>query len=162
VNSIYGYKTTNLMSKKKRLFWYSFFGVIILMQAYPVVQPEVQIDNPNDLLVNVEVSNDIAVMLKSSCYDCHSNETKWPWYSRIAPGSFLITRDVVEGRKHVNFSEFSGMNSFDSSDIADEILDVLEGGDMPLFPYLLLHPGTSLSDSQTETLMEWARTLYSE
>jgi hypothetical protein len=74
----------------------------------------------------------------------------------------LITRDVVEGRKHLNFSEFSDLDAFDSTDIADEILEVLEEGEMPILPYLLLHPGASLSDSQIETLTGWAETLYSE
>ena len=91
---------------------------------------------------------------------CHSNETRWPWYSRIAPGSFLITHDVVEGREHLNFSLFHDLDAFDSSDIADEIIEVLEKEEMPLLPYLMLHPDASLSAGETQVLMDWAETLY--
>jgi hypothetical protein len=131
-------------------------GLFIVLQLVPLNQ----INPP--IIQDASAPSDIKLILKTSCYDCHSNETEWPWYSRIAPGSFLITRDVVEGRKHLNFSEFSDLDAFDSTDIADEILEVLEEGEMPILPYLLLHPGASLSDSQIKTLTGWAKTLYSE
>ncbi len=126
------------------------------MQLIPLNQT-----NP-PIIQDASAPADIKLILKTSCYDCHSNETKWPWYSRVAPGSFLITRDVFEGRKHLNFSEFADMDAFDSTDIGDEILEMLEEGKMPILPYLLLHPGASLSDSQTMALMDWAKTLYPE
>ncbi len=131
-------------------------GLFIIMQLIPLNQT-----NP-PVIQDIAAPSEIDVILKNSCYDCHSNETKWPWYSRIAPGSFLITRDVVEGRKHLNFSDFADLDAFDSTDIADEIIEVLEEGEMPILPYLLLHPGASLSDSQITALSEWAETLYSE
>ena len=131
-------------------------GLFIIMQLIPLNQT-----NP-PVIQDASAPVDIKMILKTSCYDCHSNETEWPWYSRIAPGSFLITRDVVEGRKHLNFSEFSDMDVFDSTDVADEILEVLGESEMPIIPYLLLHPGASLSGSQTKALMGWAKTLYSE
>jgi len=130
-------------------------GLLIIIQLIPLNQT-----NP-PIIQDASAPSDIKLILKNSCYDCHSNETEWPWYSRIAPGSFLITRDVVEGRKHLNFSEFADMDAFDSTDIADDILEVLEEGEMPILPYLLLHPNASLSDSQIESLVDWANTLYS-
>lgn len=131
-------------------------GIFIILQLIPVNQV-------NPLTVqNVDAPSEIMSILKTSCYDCHSNETEWPWYSRIAPGSFLITRDVIEGRKHLNFSEFSELNVVDSSMIADEIIEVLKEGEMPILPYLLLHPSASLIDSETKALMKWAETLYPE
>lgn len=129
-------------------------GLFIVLQLIPLNQT-----NP-PVVQDVTAPGDIEAILRNSCYDCHSNETKWPWYSRIAPGSFLITRDVVEGRKHLNFSEFADLDMFDSSDVADEIIEVMDEGEMPIVPYLLLHPSASLSDSQTNALKEWAKTLY--
>jgi len=129
-------------------------GVIIVLQLVPVNQA-----NP-PVIQEAQPPLEIKEILIKSCYDCHSNETEWPWYSRIAPGSFLITRDVVEGRRHLNFSDFSGMNAYDSSDIADELVEVLQEGKMPLLPYLLLHPAASLSDSEIELLINWAESLY--
>lgn len=141
---------------KTKLVLIVIVGLFIILQLIPLNQT-----NP-PVIQDANAPSDIKAILKTSCYDCHSNETVWPWYSRIAPGSFLITRDVMEGRKHLNFSDFSEMDVFDSSDVADEMLEVLEEGEMPILPYLLLHPGASLSDSQTRALMDWAKTLYSD
>ncbi|MCF7825882.1 MAG: heme-binding domain-containing protein [Candidatus Marinimicrobia bacterium] len=141
---------------RTRIILIVIVGLFILIQLIPLNQT-----NP-PIVQDAAAPADIKLILKTSCYDCHSNETKWPWYSRIAPGSFLITHDVVEGRKHLNFSEFSELDGFDSTDIADEMLDVLEAGEMPILPYLLLHPDASLSDSQTKALVGWAKSLASE
>ena len=129
-------------------------GLIIVIQLIPVNQT-----NPA-VVQDVNAPAEVDAILRTSCYDCHSNETRWPWYSRIAPGSFLITHDVVEGREHLNFSLFHDLDAFDSSDIADEIIEVLEKEEMPLLPYLMLHPDASLSAGETQVLMDWAETLY--
>ncbi|NQV29578.1 MAG: heme-binding domain-containing protein [Candidatus Marinimicrobia bacterium] len=129
-------------------------GFFVVLQLIPLNQ-----FNP-PVIQTVNAPADIQMILKTSCYDCHSNETVWPWYSKIAPASFLITRDVVEGRKHLNFSDFSEMDAFDSTDLAEEIIEMLEEGKMPLPPYLLLHPDARLSDDQSESLIRWAKTLY--
>ncbi len=141
---------------RTRIILVVIVGLFVLIQLIPVNQT-----NP-PVIQEASAPSDIKMILKNSCYDCHSNETTWPWYSRIAPGSFLITRDVSEGRRHLNFSEFSDMDMFDSTDIADELLEVLGEGEMPPLQYLLLHPNASLSDSQTKDLMAWAKTLYSD
>ncbi|MCF7823815.1 MAG: heme-binding domain-containing protein [Candidatus Marinimicrobia bacterium] len=131
-------------------------GVILIMQLIPVNQ----INPP--VVQRADLPAEVKTILVESCFDCHSNETKWPWYSRIAPGSFLITHDVIEGREHLNFSDFSNLNAFDSTDIAEEIIEVLDEGEMPILPYLLLHPDASLSDSETRVLKDWAKSLFPE
>ena len=129
-------------------------GIFVILQLVPVNQT-------NPIIVhNAAAAAEANNILRTSCYDCHSNETVWPWYSRIAPGSFLITRDVIVGRQYLNFSEFSGLNALDSTNIADAIIEVLEAEKMPILPYLLLHPSSSLSDSQVKVLINWAETLY--
>ena len=129
-------------------------GFFVILQLVPVNQT-----NP-DVIQDVNAPADANEILRESCYDCHSNETVWPWYSRIAPGSFLITVDVTKGRKHLNLSEFVDLDAFDSTDIANEIIEVLDEDEMPLPPYLILHPNASLSESERSTLKDWAKTLY--
>ncbi len=129
-------------------------GLFIVLQLIPLNQ-----NNP-PVIQAVNAPAEIQKILKTSCFDCHSNETVWPWYSRIAPASFLITHDVNDGRKHLNFSDFSEMDAFDSTDVAEEIIEALEDGKMPLPPYLMLHPDARLSDSQVKALISWAKTLY--
>ena len=85
-------------------------------------------------------------LFMQTCGDCHSNETVWPWYSNIAPVSWLIQRDVDEGRKEFNVSEWNRRQE------GDEAFDVFQEGEMPLKPYLLLHPEARLSGQDSDTL----------
>ena len=101
-------------------------------------------------------------LVKRACFDCHSNETVWPWYSNIAPISWLVYRDVSEGREHINFSEGDMRPSMPEGEGGGEqhqhgpevIREVLESGEMPPVPYLLLHPEARLSDEEILLLIE--------
>jgi hypothetical protein len=86
-------------------------------------------------------------LAKGSCYDCHSNETKWWWATDIAPFSWLVQHDVDGGRAHLNFSEFDGLPP------ADQFQRVVDGGEMPPLQYTLIHPGAKLSDAEKQTLI---------
>lgn len=88
-------------------------------------------------------------LVQRVCFDCHSNETVWPWYSNIAPVSWLIWNDVQEGRARMNFSEW---NNGGSQDI-DEIIEVLQEGEMPPFQYLPMHPEARLSAADKQALI---------
>jgi len=144
------------MSKRKRLLWYSVFGIIILMQVYPVSQPEVFSDNPNDLLKNVEVPENISSMLKSACYDCHSNESVYPWYTNIAPVKWLIYRDINVGREALNFSNWTLLSKVEMAGALDEINDEVSEGDMPMKIYPITHPDAKLSDEDRQAIVDWA------
>jgi len=84
-----------------------------------------------------------------TCFDCHSNETKWPWYSHVAPASWLLERDVTEGREHLNFSEFDRPQKH-----ADDAAHEVEEGEMPLWFYPPLHPSMRLDDAETQELIQ--------
>jgi hypothetical protein len=89
-----------------------------------------------------------------ACFDCHSNETQWPWYSNVAPMSWLVQSDVDEGRDELNFSEWN------RSQDADEAAETVREGEMPPRSYLLTHPDARLTDAQlTELADGLARTL---
>src|SRR5205809_915978 len=87
-------------------------------------------------------SPETRAIAKRACFDCHSNETVWPWYSNFAPASWLIYHDVASGREHLNFSEGGDQAS------ANEIRRVLESREMPPASYLLLHPEARLTDQE--------------
>lgn len=84
-----------------------------------------------------------------ACADCHSNETAWPWYSRIAPASWLITHDVEEGRAKLNVSEWGRAESE-----ADEAAETVQEGEMPLWFYAPLHPAAWLTDRERQELID--------
>jgi hypothetical protein len=92
-------------------------------------------------------------LLRESCYDCHSNETRWPWYSNIAPSSWLLTRDIDDGREAMNFSEWEFTEQQEEGAAVAIELTVREG-DMPPSRYLLLHPGARLSDEEKQELID--------
>lgn len=96
-----------------------------------------------------------AALARRACFDCHSNETKWPWYSSIAPLSWLVHRDVTEGRKHINFSDWKRP----AEQHVDEFQEVFDESSMPPVLYLLGHPSARLSPVEREVLMQGLGTL---
>lgn len=89
-----------------------------------------------------------ADLVDRACYDCHSNETRWPWYSNIAPMSWLVYRDVIQGRDDLNFSEM-GREDNETEKAAETVRD----GEMPPFRYVINHPEARLDDSEREALI---------
>jgi hypothetical protein len=89
-------------------------------------------------------------LVKRACFDCHSNETTWPWYSNVAPVSWLVYNDVLEGRNRMNFSEWN--SNFHPS--VYELTEVIQEGEMPPLKYLLMHPEAKLSTSDKQALID--------
>ena len=84
-------------------------------------------------------------VLETSCFDCHSHATDWPWYAWVAPASYLVVHDVEEAREHLNFSTWSVYDDAKRRRLAEDILEETREGEMPLAMYTLMHPGTKLS-----------------
>ncbi|RPJ72546.1 MAG: hypothetical protein EHM24_09250 [Acidobacteria bacterium] len=97
----------------------------------------------------------VASVLDRSCRDCHSNDTTWPWYSRVAPMSFLVVDDVKEGRLHLNFSEWGKLDARRSARKLEQICDEVRSGDMPDRKYTLLHPEAKLSPADVQAICGW-------
>jgi cytochrome c551/c552 len=99
---------------------------------------------------------EVRAILKRACYDCHSSETVWPWYSRVAPVSWLIARDVRQGRSEANFSIFTQYPDKRRQRKWKEITEQIEKREMPPWSYTAVHPEARLSDADRETLLRWA------
>ena len=97
---------------------------------------------------------EIAARLRAACYDCHSDETRWPWYSHIAPVSWLIASDVQRGRRHVNFSDWP-TNSVTAARKLEDMSEEIDYGDMPLKKYTLIHADARLTAVQRKELENW-------
>jgi hypothetical protein len=106
----------------------------------------------------IDAPQDVKAILKQSCYDCHSHETVWPWYSRVAPASWLVAYDVHEARKHLDFSAWNRYDAKKRAKKLDGIHEEVEEGDMPLWYYLLMHSDARLSPEQKSRLLQWAQT----
>ena len=132
--------------------------LLILIQFIPNELPEVITDNPGDLIGTGIVSDEVASMLQKSCYDCHSNTTKYPWYSYVAPVSWLVAKDTREGRNEVNFSIWNEYEMIDKLTVLDDIYTEVKEEHMPMPIYTLMHSEAKLDAAQRQKIMEWAET----
>lgn len=136
----------------KRLKWLVVAGVVALLAAQLV---PVDFTNP-PVEMEVPAPPDALAVVRRACYECHSHETKWPWYSRIAPGSWLIAYDVSEGREHLNLSAWNRLSEKKQREAVEEIWEQVDKGDMPPWFYLPLHPEARLSAEDRDALRAWA------
>jgi hypothetical protein len=97
----------------------------------------------------------VQAILTRSCFDCHSNGTRWPWYSHVAPMSWLVTDHVHDGRSNVNFSFWGDLSAEDRRAKAKKVVEEVGAGAMPIRPYLLLHHDARLSPEDRRTLKDW-------
>jgi hypothetical protein len=104
----------------------------------------------------IDAPGDVKAVLRRACYDCHSNETKWLWYAYVAPVSWLVHRDVYDGRHHLNFSEWRSLPADKRKKKQRSAGEQVREGEMPLWFYLPLHPEAKLSDADKELLRAWA------
>jgi hypothetical protein len=104
------------------------------------------------------IPDTLARVFMESCYDCHSNSTNYPWYSRIAPASWFINSHVVEGKAHLNFSSWALMDKAAMISQLDDICSECSEGTMPVKSYLWLHPQAELSQDEIEAICNWTET----
>ena len=104
----------------------------------------------------VKAPPEVDAILRRSCYDCHTNETRWPWYARIAPASWLLIRDVKKGRSRMNMSEWSEDDKESMAIDMENSWDQIEGKHMPPWFYVFpMHLDASLSDKEKQLLKSW-------
>lgn len=110
---------------------------------------------PVDDTLALSAPPEVMSILKNSCYDCHSNETVWPFYSSVAPVSWLVYRDVKFGREDLNFSEWNKLSEKDKKLKKEEIIEEISRDTMPIPIYLITHLSANLSDDDKLLLKNW-------
>ncbi len=128
--------------------------IIILLVIIGIQFIEVEKTNP-PVTADINAPMEVKTILQNSCYDCHSNETKWSWYSKVAPVSWLISKDVVEGREHLNFSDWEKLLPAKQRKLKEEIWEEIEEDKMPISNYTLLHPSAKLDLMKKQTIKKW-------
>jgi hypothetical protein len=103
----------------------------------------------------VEAPAEVAAVLRRACYDCHSHETVWPWYSRVAPVSWLVAHDVAEGRDELNFSAWGAYDRRRKLKLLRETAEQVADGEMPPWYYTLMHAEARLGAPDRELLAAW-------
>jgi hypothetical protein len=127
----------------------------IILQFIPNRMPENTVAGKDDLITSGEIPANISSILRSSCYDCHSSQTSYPWYSKVAPASWLLAKDVREGRDDLNFSEWGSYTKRHQIKNLRKIKEEVSSGAMPLKKYLIIHRHARLSAEQKSALIAW-------
>ena len=129
---------------------YIILAVLVIFQFIPIT-----LDNPS-VQADFDGPPDVRDILKRSCYDCHSNETAWPWYSYVAPVSWMVAGDVHEARSRLNFSDWGMLAPVDKRVAGKNIWGQVKRGDMPLSQYLLMHPAAKLTEPDKSVIQGWS------
>src|SRR5580704_6974426 len=109
------------------------------------------------LLPGADIPPPVARVLANACVNCHSEKTQWPWYSRVAPVSWLVENDVKHAREHLNLSRWDGLQEVDQRMLLTAIATVIENHEMPPHKYVMLHPEAKLSADDAVRVIEWTR-----
>ena len=141
-------------------------GLLVVLVVIQFFRPEKNIDESNHLeafLQETQPPTEVAAIMKTACYDCHSNHTVYPWYAEVAPVSFWLNDHIEHGKGHLNFSEWATYSKKKRDHKLEELIEEVEEDEMPLQSYTWVHGDAKLTNAQKEALYDWAkrmRTIY--
>ena len=141
-----------------RKFKIAGLGVILVLILLQFFQPDLNsapLDREMDMLTLVSAPEHIAENIRKACYDCHSNQTAYPWYSRISPLSWYLDKHIKKGKEELNFSDYGQLDKADKIGALTDFYDALDAGTMPLQSYLLIHKDARLTQEEREMLCNW-------
>lgn len=142
---------------RSALTWF-LVVLLVIFAAIQLVRPDRSnpaSDPAKAMAAHVAVPPHVASILDRSCRDCHSHQTTWPWYSWVAPASWLVAHDVEEGREHLNFSTWSDLGALDQRKMLEDMCKEVRKGGMPIKAYLIVHRHAALAPSEVEALCGW-------
>lgn len=140
------------MKKKIAL---GFIALLVIIQFFRIDKTNPAIVQENDFISVTNPPENIKQLLKTSCYDCHSNESTYPWYTNIAPVSWWVKQHINEAREELNFSEWGTFTEKRKKHKLEEVYEEVEEGEMPLKSYLIVHSDAKLTTEQKNELVAW-------
>jgi hypothetical protein len=141
------------------------FSLVLILAIMIIIQfignklPDNSNDLSKDFALTENAPEEVKAILSKACYDCHSNQTIYPWYSYVAPVSWLVIKDVKEGRAELNFSEWSDQSKRRKIKILNEMAEEIEDKKMPLPVYTITHRDAKLSDAEIATITAWTKSV---
>ena len=152
-------KILEFLKAQRRKILLSLLAVLVIMQFFPIDKTNPSFEESNDFMNIHQPPNDIALLLKDACYDCHSNMTKYPWYTNVAPVSWWIKGHIDHGRDNLNFSEWGTFKEGKKEHKLDECIEFVEDKRMPLLSYIIAHPEARLSAEQRSDMVAWFQSI---
>lgn len=144
------------MKRKLKKVCITLFLVLIAIQFYqPALNQNPGQDYTNDFLIKTNAPKNISKLIQTSCYDCHSNNTKYLWYDYIQPARMFVENHIKEGKKELNFNEFGSYSNRKQQSKLEAIGIQIKSGEMPLSSYTLLHHEAKLNEEEKEAIFSW-------
>jgi hypothetical protein len=143
----------------KRKLLAGVLGLFVVIQLFrPTLNSSVSgpFEGKNDITRLRPPSLEVRRILESSCYDCHSNRTRYPWYAHVQPVAWWLENHIRDGKKHLNFSEFESYSTKRKMKKLEALCDEVRDREMPLKSYTWLHRGAKLNDAEIKALCDWA------
>lgn len=145
-----------------KVFRKTLLLILILLVVAQFVQPvKNQSESPdlNDISEVYRIPQEVHQILVSKCYDCHSNNTRYPWYFNIQPVGWWLAAHIHEGKEHLNFSNFKSYSQQKAQHKLEEIAEVIEERSMPLRSYVLFHPSAELTEEDEQKITGWLKSI---
>lgn len=130
-------------------------ATFFVIQFIPTERNESDEFLPSDISLTYDVPEKVHSILKTSCYDCHSSKTNYPWYNKIQPLSWMLENHIKNGKKELNFSEFGTYSIRNQKSKLKSMTSQIEDGEMPLPSFTLIHRDAILTESEKSLLLEW-------
>jgi Haem-binding domain len=144
--------------KKKILL--SIVAILIIIQFFrPEQNDAAELITAYDISKKHSIPENVHQILIEKCYDCHSNKTNYPWYSNIQPVAWWMSDHIDEGKRELNFSEFSTYPTKKANHKIHEIAEEINEGEMPLTSYTVIHPNTKITESDRAAVNDWIKSL---
>ncbi|MEZ4786726.1 MAG: heme-binding domain-containing protein [Flavobacterium haoranii] len=138
----------------KKIFYILLLAFVVI-QFFQIDKTNPPVDESQDFLKINNTPEAIATQIKASCYDCHSNESKYPWYSNIQPVAWFLKHHIDEGREELNFSEFGTYTAKRQAHKLDECAELIEKDEMPLSSYTIIHKDAVLDEATQKQLITY-------
>jgi len=133
--------------------------VFAVMQVFTIEKIPFEEPNENDFFALEKPDEKVGLLLKTICYDCHSNQVSYPWYSNVAPVSWWLNDHIDEGREHLNFSEWGNYKKDKKEHKAEEAWEEVKEREMPLKSYTFIHRDANLSEEQRDLLVTYFKSI---
>ncbi|MBP6660850.1 MAG: heme-binding domain-containing protein [Chitinophagales bacterium] len=133
--------------------------VIVLLQLIPTKKNQASIVSANSIEQKYNTPENVQAILKKACFDCHSNNTVYPWYSHIQPIGFWLNNHINEGKEELNFSEFNSYENKKARKKMEKVISSQEKGWMPLSSYTLIHKDATLTSTEKTIIIDWAKSV---
>lgn len=148
------------MKRIKKIFLVILSILLIVFIVIQFIRParnESGQVSETDILKTYNISSNVSNLLKNACYDCHSNNTNYPWYSNIQPVGWFLAKDIKDGKAELNFSEFGSLSSRRQISKLKNVESRIKDGTMPLPTYQLMHPEARFTEDEKQLLIDWIK-----